>query len=113
MRALTTSHFDPACLKRLFLVPRASSITRLAVDSHQAGLPGMFVLSMTAKYSKGSHLDTDDVVNGKVGFHLLLEISGYIEILITLPDRESGGARQEFVAEDLGQEDIVGQYIRK
>ena len=31
-----------------------------------------------------------------------------VEILVALPDRESGGAWQEFVSQDLGQEDIVG-----
>jgi hypothetical protein len=34
-----------------------------------------------------------------------------VEILVALPDRESGGAWQEFVSQDLGQEDIVGHVL--
>ena len=33
------------------------------------------------------------------------------EILVALPDRQGGGARQEFVAEDLGHEDVVGHVF--
>ena len=35
-----------------------------------------------------------------------------IEILVALPDGERGGARQEFVAEDLGHEDVGCHILR-
>jgi len=51
----------------------------------------------------------DEVICGKVGFHLFLKrFSHDIEILITLSYGKRCVRSQEFMAEDLGQEDVVG-----
>jgi hypothetical protein len=53
-----------------------------------------------------NNLDVDDIVYREIGFHLL--VFQDVKVLIGLPDGKGGVRPEEFMAEDLSQEDVIG-----